>query len=171
MKALRLYVRAVDRLSTLIGLAMSVLMPLMVAVMTFEVVARYFFNAPTIWAYDTAIFMFGYIGLLGGAYALKHNSHIRVDIIYTALSPRAKAAVELTTAPLIAFFLILVIVYGGEYAWIGIREGARRSTEWAPPLGHFLLMIPLGAALLLLQASANWIRHAHLLLTRRPLDP
>lgn len=170
MKALKLYVRLVDRTSVLIGLAMSMLIPAMMLVTTYEVVVRYFLRKPTVWAFDTAIFMFGYIGLLAGAYALKHKSHINVDLIHSRLSPRGKAILDSITAPLIFFFLVLVVIYGGDTAWEGFSSGIRRSTEWAPPMGHLLLMIPLGAFLLLLQGIANWIRNLHLAITDRAFD-
>ena len=57
-----MFVRVVDTISEKVGLAVSVLMPLMVAVLSFEVISRYIFNSPTLWAYDIAIFIFGYTG-------------------------------------------------------------------------------------------------------------
>ena len=170
MKALKLYVRIIDRLSVLIGLAMSVLVPVMMLVITYEVVVRYFFKKPTVWAFDTAIFMFGYIGLLAGAYVLKHNKHINVDVIHSRLSPRGKAILDSITAPLILFFLVLVVIYGGDTAWEGIKSGIRRSTEWGPPLSHYLLVIPVSAFFLILQVIANWIRNLHLAITDKELD-
>ncbi len=170
MKALKLYVRLVDRMSVVIGLAMSVLVPAMMLVITYEVVVRYFLRKPTVWAFDTAIFMFGYIGLLAGAYVLKHNTHINVDLIHSQLSPRGKAILDSITAPLVFFFLVLVIIYGWAYAWDGLSHGMRRPSEWGPPMGHFMLMIPVGALLLLLQAIANWIRNLHLALTDKVFE-
>ena len=171
MKALKLYIRVVDRISHFFGMAMSVLVPVMMLVITYEVVVRYFLRKPTVWAFDIAIFCFGYIGLLGGVYAMRHRSHINVDLIQSRLSPRGKAILDAATAPLVFFFLVLVIIYGGEYAWDGFKIGIRRPTEWGPPLRHFLAMIPFGAFLLLLQALANWIRDLHLAITSKVLEP
>lgn len=170
MKAIKLYVRLVDRLSTLIGLAMSLLIPAMMLVITYEVVLRYFLRSPTVWAFDTAIFMFGYVGLLSGAYALKHGLHINVDILHARFSARRRAVIDSITAPLVCFFLVLVIVYGWRSGWDAWSHGARRPSEWGPPLGHFMLMIPLGALLLLLQAVANWLRSLHRAITDRELE-
>jgi TRAP-type mannitol/chloroaromatic compound transport system permease small subunit len=170
MKALKLYIRAVDRISHFFGMAMGVLVPVMMLVITYEVVVRYFLRKPTVWAFDTAIFCFGYIGLLAGAYALKNRAHINVDLFHSRLSERGKAILDSVTAPLIFFFLVLVIIYGGEYAADAFKHSIRRPTEWGPPLGHFILMIPVGAFLLLLQAIANWVRDLHLAITNRVLD-
>jgi len=171
MKAIRLYVRLVDRLSTLVGLAMAVLIPAMVLVVAYEVVMRYFLRSPTVWAFDTAIFLFGYIGLLSGAYALRHGKHVSVDIVQARLSPRHQAVVDSVTALLVFFFLVLVVIYGWRSGWDAFTHGYRRPSEWGPPLGHFMLMIPLGGLLLLLQAAANWLRSLHLAITGRELEP
>jgi TRAP-type mannitol/chloroaromatic compound transport system permease small subunit len=162
-------IRIIDSISEKIGLAVSVLMPLMVAVLAFEVVSRYIFNAPTLWAYDLSVFMFGYTGLLAGAYVLKHKEHINVDLVYSRLSPRAKAGLDCITGLLIFFFTILVIYTGWEPAMEAFRLNEATNTEWAPPVGHFRLMAPIGAALLLMQGVANWIRSLHLVITGREL--
>ena len=130
----------------------------MVFVLTYEVIARYIFQSPTIWAFDMAIFMFGYCGLLSGAYVLKHREHINVDLVYERFSDRGRAIADVLTGLLLFFFIILVIVYGWEEAYKAIVNGDRRPTEWGPPVGHFKLMIPLGALLIFLQGLANWMR-------------
>ena len=170
MRLFKAVLRAVDRLSEGIGLLVSVLMPAMVVVLAIEVVARYVFNSPTLWAYDTAIFMFGYTGLLGGAYALKRKEHISVDLFYARLSPRGKAVLDVITGLLFFFFMTLVVIYGWGTAIEAIEGGEATATLWGPPIGHFKLMIPIGAALLILQGLANWIRSLYLAATNRELD-
>ncbi len=161
--------RAVDRLSGLVGGAVAVLVPLMTLVICYEVVARYFFNAPTIWAHDLAVFMFGYLGILSGAYVQRRHRHITVDVVHIHLSPRARAALDVISGLLAFFFLGLVAVYGWHKAMEAFEIGARMSTEWGPPKAHFMLMVPLGAVLLILQSLADWLRNLHLAVSgRRP---
>jgi TRAP-type mannitol/chloroaromatic compound transport system permease small subunit len=169
MQGLKLFIRCVDWVSDRIGSAVSILLPAMTLVLFFEVVARYVFKRPTIWAFDTAIFMFGYCGLLAGAHVMKRNEHINVDLVYGQLSPRGKAILDVFNGALFFFFILLVIVYGWEAAYSSIAFGDRRSTEWAPPIGHYKLMVPLGALLLLLQGLANWIRYLYRALTGKEL--
>lgn len=170
MKALRLYVRLVDRLSTIVGLAVSVLVPAMMLVIAYEVCVRYFLRSPTVWVFDTAVFMFGYVGLLAGAYVLRRNLHINVDVVHARLTPRGKAVIDSLTMPIVIFFLVLVVIYGWQFAADGIGRGVRRPSEWGPPLGHYMLMIPIGAGLLLLQAVANWIRNLYRAITDTDFD-
>jgi len=83
--------RTIDRLNDGIGKIASFLIVPMIAVMVLEVVLRYFFNAPTVWALESAQIMFGFMFLLGAGYTLKEDGHIRVEIAYMYSSPRATA--------------------------------------------------------------------------------
>ena len=170
MRSIKILVRIIDTLSDQIGLGVSVLMPAMVAVLSIEVVARYVFNSPTRWAYDTAIFMFGYTGLLAGAHVLHRGEHVNVDLIYIRLSPRSRAMLDVITGLLFFFFISLVIISSWGPAIEAIKTGEATATEWGPPVGHFKLMIPIGGALLLLQGLANWIRSLYRAITGRELD-
>jgi TRAP-type C4-dicarboxylate transport system permease small subunit len=170
MQHLKGILRAVDRLSHLAGVLVTVLVPAMVATITIDVVSRYFFNEPTIWAYDTVIFMFGYLGLLAGAFVSRRRAHINVDVLYERCSQRGQAALNVAGGLVVFFFLALVIVYGLTEAINAIEMGARRSSQWAPPVGHFLLVIPMSAGLIALQEFANWLRSLYFLIVGEALD-
>jgi TRAP-type mannitol/chloroaromatic compound transport system permease small subunit len=170
MNAIKIYLRIVDTMSEWIGLSVAVLIPCMMIVLTIEVVARYFFQNPTVWVYDMAIFMFGYCGLLAGAYVLKHGGHINVDLIYERLPVRWQAILDVISAFVFFFLIILIIIYGWETAYMALSYGDRTHSSWGPPLGHFKLMIPIGAFLLLLQGVAKWIRDLYKAITLKDLD-
>lgn len=148
----------IEALSDRTGRAVAVAMPLMVLAIAFEVVARYLFDAPTIWAYDTALMLWAWMGMLGGAMAMRGNHHIRVDILPQRLSPRGRAMLDLITLPLVVFFLALFFWQTSIATADAFASGARRPTEWAPPLVLFLAPAVLGSALLLLQCLAAAIR-------------
>lgn len=151
-------VQWVDRLNETIGLLASLFMPAMVAVIGFEVLARYAFSAPTTWVYDTALLLFAWGAMLGGALAIQRNTHIQVDVLTARLSPRARAAMDLLTLPLVLFFLVLIIRQVSNAAFDALATGMRRPTDWAPPLILFLAPVPIAAALMILQCYANAIR-------------
>lgn len=150
----------IDRLSEATGRALSLLMPVLVGVIVVEVAARYFLSAPTIWAYDSALLLYAWIGLVGGASALRRDGHIRVDIVITRLPPKGRAVLELVTLPLVAFFVVLVLWQVGLATLEAFESGSRRPTEWAPPLMLFLGTAPLGAALVLVQLLSQAVRAA-----------
>lgn len=171
MTLLKLLLRAIDRLSVIVGYSVAVLVPLMILSLVYEVISRYFFHAPTLWAQDVSIFLFGYIGLLGGAFVMKEHAHINVDLVYSRLSHRGRAVCDSLTALVAMFFLILVVTYAWHEGIKAIQLGLRRPTDWGPPMGHFILAISIGGFLLLLQTFAHWIRNLHVALTGRPLEP
>lgn len=170
MTALKQVLKAIDRISMLFGYLVAVLVPLMILSLVYEVISRYFFNAPTLWAQDVSIFLFGYIGLLGGAYVMREHAHINVDLFYSRMKPRTRAICDAITGLLVMFFLVLVVVYAWHEGIKAIQLGLRRPTDWAPPVGHFILAISVGGFLLLLQSLAHWIRNLHMAVTGRPLD-
>ena len=167
MKGLALLLRTIDGVSMVAGYSVSALVPLMILSLVYEVVSRYFFNAPTLWAQDVSIFLFGYIGLLGGAMVMRERAHINVDLFYARMSPRLRAACDVATALVSMFFLVLVVIYCWDAGTDAIRHGLRRPTDWAPPVGHFFLAVAVGGFLLLLQTFAHWLRSLHFLLTGR----
>jgi TRAP-type C4-dicarboxylate transport system permease small subunit len=170
MTLLKLLLRFIDRTSMLFGHLVSVFVPLMILALVYEVISRYFFDAPTLWAQDVSIFLFGYIGLLGGALVMKERAHINVDLFYGRMKLRTRAVCDVLTGVLIMFFLVLVVIYSWHEGIKAIQLGLRRPTDWAPPMGHFILAISGGGFLLLLQTFAHWVRDLHMALTGRPLD-
>lgn len=170
MTIIRIFARSVDRLSVLVLWSMAILVLPMALALFYEVVSRYWFNAPTLWAQDMAIFFFAYIGVLSGAGVMRENRHIRVDILYSGLRPRTQAALDACTLLLALFFLSAVAWMNWQDAWDAIAQGRRRSTEWGPPLGHLILALSIGAGLLWLQTFANWLRAIVHALTGVPLE-
>lgn len=73
-----------------IGDLLSQLFILVVVISFYEVVARYVFNAPTIWVHETASFVGGSLFIIGGAYALAGDRHVRVVLIYDAVSTKTR---------------------------------------------------------------------------------
>lgn len=169
MRPLASLLAAIDRLSLLAGQAVAVLVPGMVLVLGYEVLARYLLNAPTIWAHDLSVLFFAYAGLLAGAYAHAERRHITVDVIHARLGRRRRAALDALTGLFVFLFAGLVFVYGWQETAEAVRLGARLSTEWAPPRVYLVAVIPVSAGLILLQQLANWIRTVHVALTGREL--
>lgn len=170
MQALRALLKLIDGLSYWSGRIVSYLIPIMILALAYEVISRYFFHAPTLWAQDVSVFCFGYIGLIGGAYVMREHAHINVDLVYARFSPRTKAWCDTITMLTALFFLTLVTIYSFRETLRAFELGLNRPTDWAPPLGPFLLPIVVGGALLWLQCFANLTRIAYFLATRRKID-
>ncbi len=100
----------IDRFSDAVGLAVAWLnVPLVLAV-AYEVIARYFFNAPTIWAYDVTYMLYAAIFMLGAAYALHKGAHIRTDFFFESWSTRTKGLID-SIAYIGLFFPSLIVFF------------------------------------------------------------
>ena len=87
-KLLIWYCHIVDGVSEYIGKSFGWLIFILTGMLCAEVLLRYFFNAPTVWADEGSTYVFGPYFALGGAYALKKGTMIKVDIIVNKLSHR-----------------------------------------------------------------------------------
>ena len=107
--------RQIDRFSDAVGLAVAWLNVPLVIFVAYEVIARYFFNAPTIWSYDVTYMLYSAIFMLGAAYALHLGAHIRTDFFFESWSTRTKGIID-SVAYLALFFpsLILFFIVGAE---------------------------------------------------------
>jgi TRAP-type mannitol/chloroaromatic compound transport system permease small subunit len=157
-------VRAIDAVSTAAGwLAGWLIVPMTVAVM-YEVIARYAFNAPTKWSYEVGYMLYGAQFMLAGAYTLLKGGHIRTDVFYERWSARTRATVDAVCYVLFFFPGLLCILYAGavetRQAWdIGERTGLR-IVGVSVPMYALKAIVPLTAALLMLQGLAELIRCA-----------
>jgi len=158
MQRLRSLLRTIDNISEYSGRLVSLLSIGLVVAITYEVGARYGFNAPTEWNYETSIFLFGSYIILGGAYALRHGAHVKVDIIYGYLSPRARATFDLLTCWLFFFFCGILVWKGWQFGWTSVMALEHTDTAWSPPIYYFKMTLPIGAILLFLQGAAKFIR-------------
>lgn len=160
METLRAIVRGCDRVSEWSGKAVSWLTwPLMLTI-TYEVVCRYAFNAPTVWAYDMAYMVGGSMMALGMGYVLKEQGHVRVDILYDRFPPRLKLLIDLVMTLALFFPIVGLLAYlSWEYALLAWVRGERSGYGiWEPTLIPFRAAFLLAWAILLLAGVAWFIR-------------
>src|SRR6476619_3176834 len=138
-------VRVIDKFTDTTGTWIAWLnLPLVLAV-AWEVIARYFFHAPTIWSFDVTYMLYGSIFMLGAAYALHKGAHIRTDFFWDQFSVRKKGLIDSIAYVLFFFpgFLILLVLSFEEalYSW-RISETSDQ-TPWRPILWPFKAVVPL----------------------------
>lgn len=152
--------RGIDKLSEYCSKAFAWLIVPMVVGLFYEVVARYVFTAPTIWAYDLTYMLYGALFVMGSAYALSQNRHVRIDVFYANFSSRRKGVVDVILY-LVLFFppMLVLVIKGIDYAafsW-SMKE-VSPAGAWRPPLYPLKTIFPVGMAVLLLQGVAQFIR-------------
>ena len=89
------FIHFANNLSAWVGKAFAWLIILMTFGISYEVFVRYVLNAPTPWALDVAFIMYGSLLMMGGAYTLSKNAHVRGDFLYRNWAPRTQASVDL----------------------------------------------------------------------------
>lgn len=148
-----------DGLSDVVGRAISWLTLAMIGVLVLEIVARYFLNAPTIWAHETSTMLYGAFCMLAGSYTLRHRGHVRSEVIYGLMHPRVKAACDLVVYTLglvvLGVFLKLAVEFAA-HSW-EVREYSNKSI-WQPVVYPIKTVIPLAVGLVILQNIAEWLR-------------
>ncbi|HET6522445.1 MAG TPA: TRAP transporter small permease subunit [Geminicoccaceae bacterium] len=130
--------------------------------MLWEVVARYAFGAPTIWATDLSTMLNGAVLLLGAGYAVLADAHVRIDFLSSRLPLRVQHAANL------AVIVPLLLPVTGLLTWVAAGRALRAyqrgevdlMTSWRPLLWPFYGVIALGLAVLSLQLLARAVRHA-----------
>ena len=152
------FLSVIDNINDQAGKTISFLVIFVLIVIVIETAARYVFNSPTMWVYETAIFLFAGYDILGGGYVLRHHAHVNMDIIHSRLSPRTKAIVDLITSFFFFLFCGLLLWKGIDFAWRSIEALETTTSAWAPAIYPVKIMIPLGALLILLQGLAKFIR-------------
>jgi len=150
----------IDGISTWVGKAFAWLMVVLMTVVCVEVFKRYLLNAPTAWIFDAENMLYGTCFMLGGAYTLAQNAHVRGDFLYSSMRPRTQALLDLVLYFVFFFPGIAALLYAGwEYAgdsW-RINEHSNVTAE-GPPVYHFKTVIPIAGALVLLQGAAEVVR-------------
>jgi TRAP-type mannitol/chloroaromatic compound transport system permease small subunit len=111
------FIQFADKVSEWFGKAFAWLILLMTFGVSYEVFVRYVLNAPTVWAFDVTYIMYGALFMMGGAYTLSRDGHVRADFIYRLWRPRTQAMVELVLY-LLFFFpgIIALVLAGWKYA-------------------------------------------------------
>jgi TRAP-type mannitol/chloroaromatic compound transport system permease small subunit len=157
------FVGRIDRFTDRTGTWIAWLNLPLVLVVSYEVIMRYVFNAPTTWVFDTAYMLYGTIFMLGAAYALHKGAHIRTDFFYERWSVRTKGMVD-SISYLVFFFpsLIMFLVASGNEAWYSYTIGeVSEQTPWRPILWPYKMIVPLTCVLLIVQGLSEVLKSAY----------
>ena len=153
-------ITSIDKFSKWVGnIVCWILMPLIFA-MTYEVIMRKLFLAPTIWAYDISRFLYGALFMLGAAYALSKGVHIRADFLYRNFKIKNQGLLDFWLYILFYFpglfvFLFMTIGYVEE----SIRRGERgMDTTWMPYMWPIKTCLLVGIIFLLIQGVSELLK-------------
>lgn len=168
---MRRVVKIIDSISEWTGKGISWIVVLLTATLGYEVFMRYFFNAPTQWAYDISYMLGGSFFLVGAAYTLWMKGHVRIDIFYTRFPPRTQALIDVVFMLIFFFPVWIGLLYKLiPYVYISWKFGERSmESYWRPIIYPFKTVVPLGVMLLFLQGIAEFIRRVFMLVKEKEL--
>ena len=153
----------IDSLSAWSGKAFAWCIMILTLSTCYEVFVRYVLNAPTVWAFDMSVQMYGALFMMAGAYALSQDAHVRGDVVYRLLPLKVQASIDLL---LYTIFLapgaLALIYYGAGFAADSWRY---QEVSWSSPariqIYFFKTLIPISGGLVLLQGIAEAARCIH----------
>jgi TRAP-type mannitol/chloroaromatic compound transport system permease small subunit len=172
MRLVTRYLVIQDGLSEFVGRAISWLTLAMIAVLMLEIIARYFLNAPTIWAHETSTMLYGAFCMLAGAYTLRHRGHVRSEVLYGLLNKRGKAFFDTIIFAIglvvLGVFFKMAVGFAAD-SW-AVREYSNKSI-WQPAIYPIKTVIPVAVGLVILQNIAELLRSILTLLGVDFVDP
>ncbi|GJL80485.1 MAG: membrane protein [marine bacterium B5-7] len=150
----------IESLSIWVGRAFGWCILILTLSVSYEVFVRYVLNAPTVWAFDMMVQMYGALFLMAGPYALAQDSHVRGDVLYRLLPVRTQATID--------FILYILFFFPGMLAlfWFGAEIASDswryKEVSWNSPariqIYFFKTLIPLAGGLLIIQGVSECMR-------------
>ncbi|OKL44759.1 TRAP transporter small permease subunit [Pseudovibrio exalbescens] len=156
------------RLVVKLGMVFAIGIVLSALILFYEVIMRYVFNSPTVWAHETVVFLSAIAFIFGGLYAAALNRHIRVVLIYDTLGPRLRRAFDVIISA-------VCMISSGFFAWASWQSVKRAvwtptgdihietsGSAWNPPypgmMKVFLLVILVVLAVQFFVLAINYAR-------------
>ncbi len=157
------FVKVIDTINEWCGSVASLLGYLLFVIVVVGVFFRKVLNHPFIWNFEASYMSYAAMFLLGLGYTLKHKMHVNIDIIYSAVGPKAQLALDI-----IGFILFLI-----PFAYVSLKSSTifalqswqileHSQSTWAPPIYPFKTLMPISFALLVLQSIAELIKSIYI---------
>ena len=145
----------IDRISLFLSHTIKYLIPIIVLVMMYEIFMRYVLFKPTLWANELCLWLAGVCYLVGGIYATRLRSHIRIVLLYDYVSRPTQRIFDLISTVVIVLFAAAVIYGGMEDAYRSFVNWVRFATYWDPPIPATMKPLTLICVFLIALQSIN----------------
>lgn len=150
----------IERVSGASGVLAAWVVALLVLAICYEVFSRYVLRAPTLWAFELGYMLMGTNFLIGAAYTLREGGHIRIDLVYGRLGPRARAWIDLAAYTLLLLpFTVWLSVGLWDKTRIALATHERSgNSAWNPVIWPYRMVFFLAFVLLSLQVVAEIVK-------------
>ena len=153
--------RAIDRISDVLGGIAMVFLVAMIGDMLYEVISRRVFGAPTMWAYDISFMLNGVGFMFAAGYTLRRNGHIRIDFLSTRLKLKNQDLINMVVYFFLIFPALCCLIIGAYQGWLKafLTNQLEPASAWMPLLWPLYAGILIGFVSFTLQSIAEFIRH------------
>jgi TRAP-type mannitol/chloroaromatic compound transport system permease small subunit len=158
MRALYALMCAITCLNEWVGRVTAYLIIPVFFLILAEVFMRYLFGAPAVWTNELAQLVFGVYAVMAGGYLAITNGHVNVDIIHSKFPVRTRALIDVLTSAMFFIFMGALLYFGVSLALESMETWEHSQSAWNPPIWPAKLMIPVAAALLLLQGIVKLLK-------------
>jgi TRAP-type mannitol/chloroaromatic compound transport system permease small subunit len=151
----------IDLTNTWIGKAVSILALVVAFIIAYEIFVRQVLVKPTVWVSEATVFGCGLLYLLGGAWTLKQDGHVRVDMLYHGLSRRGKAIIDCVTYFAFLLYIAVMIWAAWQYMMQSIAVRETTMSPWDPVIWPLKIALVVSMIMLLLQQTAKFVRDVY----------
>ena len=132
----------------------------MIGVIVFTSCLRYFFDIAVDWGFEVGVFIYGVHCLLGGCYTMVLKGHITVDTLPRRLPMRWQKYIQISSFMIVIAVCLVAVWMGSIWAWKSTMTWERsiHQTVFNPPVWWFKWVIPISAALIVIQALADMLK-------------
>jgi len=152
------YVRVVDYLSTRFGRIAMLLIFVMIGTLLLDAITRNVLQIPLFWCVELAQFTLAAYYIMGGAYSMQLETHVRMDLVYDRLSARNKARMDSFTAIFLVVYLVVLLIGSISSTVYSIETDQRLFSMWNPSVVPIKVIMVLGILLMLAQALSTFFK-------------
>ncbi|WP_319563023.1 TRAP transporter small permease subunit [Marispirochaeta sp.] len=157
-RAVEKYIRTVDGISRTVGKLAMVIVLFLIGILLYESVSRTFFNKPNIWSIELSQFVMAAYYMLGGAYTLILDGHVRMDLLYHRWSPKKKAIMDIITFVVVLVYLGVLLHGSCKGTLYAIEYHQVSYSAWKPSLIPIKVIMTFGISLLFLQTTSELLK-------------
>ncbi|SES68442.1 TRAP transporter small permease subunit [Paracoccus homiensis] len=152
-------IRVIDGINETVGRIVSIVAIVFAAIIIYDVFMRYFLGEPTRWAFDLTKQLYGFYFIMLGGYALRHQSHVKVDLLTERLAPGIRRWVE--AAGYVIFFFPFAWVFARrsfDFAMTSYNQGELTYGAVQLPVYPLKMAMFVAAVLLLIQGVSEFLK-------------
>jgi TRAP-type mannitol/chloroaromatic compound transport system permease small subunit len=156
MQSIEKLIFFIEKNNKMVGKVSCNLIFVFMFLMVYEVIARYFFERPTIWVHELCGYLFAAYVALSGGWVLLEKGHVAVDIIYQYFPRKVKYTADIVVSIISLFMFIVLFWQGYKFAWHAFSTGQHSHTLFGPLLWPVKAMLPIGCVFFILQILADF---------------